>query len=67
MGTEFVEYKGAAFKRKATGGYVDAVYCPECKVSTSAGFAEFPFTCHKCSWASGFVGSAMPGLLRELP
>ena len=41
---EFVEHRGALFKRKPEGGYVVAVYCPRCKVSaaTVQFFAHLP-------------------------
>ena len=63
---EFVECRGALFKRKKGGGYVHAVYCPTHKVSC----APFPpgesFCCPQCSWFSSFRESQLGVVLQEI-
>src|SRR4051794_29856837 len=44
---EFVECRGALFKRKPGGGYHNAVYCPDCHGPKMSLMDEIPFGCHK--------------------
>ena len=54
---QFVEHRGAFFKRTKGGGYSPTVYCGSCKTSTTTeGPGEFTyekFVC-KCGWKSDF-------------
>ena len=54
---QFIEYRGAFFKRKSGGGYHQAVYCGSCKLPTAIAskiqFLDEPFIC-KCGWKSNF-------------
>src|SRR3990167_9915937 len=52
---EFVEHHGALFKRKPTGGYHDAVYCPVCHGPMSSLQGMLPYTC-RCGVAVDFNG-----------
>ena len=56
---QFTEHEGALFKRKPTGGYVRAVYCPRCKTSTGSVDATMPFYCGACKWSSGFMSGGL--------
>jgi len=69
---DFAECRGALFKRKAGGGWQNAVYCPNCKTSTQ----QFPgpnggmiFVCRSrhCGWGSMFTVTELPGVMKELP
>lgn len=53
---QFVEYMGAAFKKNQSGGYVSAVYCPNCHKQVGSGFDDFPYRCKPCGWTSRFNG-----------
>ena len=54
---QFIEYRGAFFKRKHGGGYHQAVYCGSCKqptaIASKTQFLNEPFIC-KCGWKSSF-------------
>lgn len=63
---EFVEHRGALFKRKPKGGYHLAVYCPRCRHSAGTLEDFFHFSCDACSWASSFTGRELEGILKEL-
>ena len=63
---EFVEHRGALFKRKPGGGYHHAVYCPTCSDSTSVFPPGGEFNC-TCSWFSNFIEPDLPRILSELP
>lgn len=64
---EFVEHRGAFFRRDATGGYQAVVYCPECERATAAWPEGEPFTCMKCGWISAFHEAQLPGILSSIP
>ncbi|MBP4049001.1 hypothetical protein J9978_05745 [Chromobacterium violaceum] len=63
---QFVEHRGALFKVKATGGYVEAVYCPKCKTATGSIDGDMPFYCGACRWSSSFNSGALRNIMREL-
>ena len=54
---QFIEYRGAFFKRNSIGGYHEAVYCGVCKSPTARAskvpFLDEPFIC-RCGWKSNF-------------
>lgn len=62
----FVEFSGALFKRKPSGGFHNAVYCPRCKTPTS----DFPpgdrFNCTGCNWFSTFTAFELNTVLEQL-
>jgi hypothetical protein len=61
---EFVEYRGVFFKRKASGGYHEAVYCPSCKLPMSSSMENFvQYTCTKCGFFADFCGRDLPRIL----
>ncbi len=61
---EFVEYRGVFFKRKVSGGYHGAVYCPSCKLPMSSSMENFiQYTCTKCGFFADFCGRDLPRIL----
>jgi regulator of replication initiation timing len=65
--SEFVEHRGALFKRKHDGGYEHAVYCPECHRSAFSMDKFFPYACDKCQWSADFTGRELDEVLGGLP
>ena len=67
---QFVEHRGALFKRLSGGGYHQTVYCPLCKspAGHSPGMST-PFLCKRfeCDWFSDFAAADLPQILDELP
>ena len=63
---QFVEHRGALFKRKPSGGYIEAVYCPKCKTSVGSIDSEMPFWCGACKWSSPFMSGQLTDILTEL-
>jgi hypothetical protein len=61
---EFVEHRGALFKRKPDGGYHLAVYCPRCKQSVGS-FHTLPYEC-SCGWSADFSGSDLQSVMKDL-
>ncbi len=63
---EFVEHRGALFKKKPGGGYHLAVYCPNCHKSTSNFERNIVFRCSSCDWCSSFKGDDFKKVFMEL-
>jgi len=63
---EFVEHRGALFKRKLGSGYHLAVYCPICKIPAGSFRHNVPFVCAKCNWFSTFTGAELENIINEL-
>jgi hypothetical protein len=64
---EFVEHKGALFKRKPEGGYVNSAYCPRCRHPMASGFDGFPFQCRPCKHTAQFHDYELQSVIKELP
>ncbi|MGX8939630.1 hypothetical protein ACWWJF_02235 [Symbiopectobacterium sp. Eva_TO] len=64
---EFVQHMGAAFRKNSSGGYISAVYCPNCLKQVGSGFPDFPFQCSACGWVSDFSGDALSHVMGSLP
>jgi hypothetical protein len=64
---EFVECRGALFKRKPEGGYHLAVYCPACRHSVDSIAPMMPYVCERDKWWSSFKGSEIDLVRAELP
>lgn len=64
---QFVEHQGAAFRKNPSGGYINAVYCPNCLKQVGSGFEDFPFHCGTCGWTSSFEGGELDWVLKSLP
>ena len=63
----FVEYRGAKFKRKPSGGFEETAYCLSCETgmaSTSSG--NQPFVCGKCHGLSGFKARELTKVIAEV-
>jgi hypothetical protein len=63
---EFVEFRGALFKRNNTGGYHLTVYCPNCRRVASTIDEHFPYSCN-CGWAVEFTPHDLDGIVKQLP
>ncbi|EMO8816830.1 MULTISPECIES: hypothetical protein [Klebsiella] len=64
---EFVEHMGAAFRKNPSGGYISAVYCPNCLKQVGSGFNNFPYQCKSCGWISGFKAKEIKRVMNSLP
>lgn len=62
---EFVEHRGALFKRMPGGGFHEAVYCPNCKRSTGSLDRMIPYSC-TCGWLATFEPYKLPNVLKEI-
>ena len=62
---EFVESHGALFKRKPTGGYHDAVYCPTCRGPMVSFENCMPYSC-RCGTGVNFTGYDVHKIRKEL-
>src|SRR2546430_1402537 len=52
---QFVEHRGALFKRKQDGTFHLAVYCPICRKPTGSPHPEIPYSCTEaCGWVGSF-------------
>jgi len=67
LSPDFVEHRGALFKRKPGGGYEPTVYCPDCQRSTSSLMGQLPYHCARCKWSADFNGMELDKVLKELP
>ncbi|EBH3052654.1 hypothetical protein AA800_21200 [Salmonella enterica subsp. enterica serovar Paratyphi B] len=64
---QFVEHMGAAFRKNPSGGYVNAVYCPNCHKQVGSGFDDFPYHCGSCGWTSRFEARETERIMKSLP
>lgn len=66
---EFVEKRGALFKRLPGGGYDKTPYCPICKRSMWCFQSVFPYECSddSCGHKANFTGGEVNGVLSSLP
>ncbi|HYT60243.1 MAG TPA: hypothetical protein VEL06_08730 [Haliangiales bacterium] len=62
---QFVEHRGALFKRKPDGGFHEAVYCPKCHTSTSSPDGHAAYHCY-CGWRADFNGFEFRKILKDL-
>ena len=61
----FVEYMGAKFKRKPSGGYESTVYCPSCETGMVT-IGRMPFICNRCKAATTFHNNELHKIISEL-
>jgi len=61
---EFIEASGVLWKKKKSGSYESAPYCPTCKAPLSdySGF----LLCLKCNWPAPFKSFEVPRIYHEL-
>ena len=63
---EFVEHRGALFKRRPNGGYYDDVLCRRCKQPMVSFVGEHPVMCNPCGVTVNFAGCDLPMMMLEL-
>lgn len=66
---EFVEARGALFKRLPNGGYSETPYCPLCHRTMSCFQRVFPYECSNksCGHRADFKGLHLGDVLAGLP
>ncbi|MEL4387991.1 hypothetical protein [Shewanella xiamenensis] len=64
--SKFVEYRGAKFKRKPSGGYENSIYCPSCEVGMGSLDGDMPFVCGKCHSLTSFNSKELNLVLNEV-
>lgn len=63
----FVEFMGAKFKRKPSGGYESSVYCPICESGMSTmSIGTSPFICTRCKTSTTFHKNQLSSVLKDL-
>lgn len=66
-GSKFVEYRGAKFRRKPSGGYENAVYCPSCETGMATiPNKGLPFACARCNALTTFCSQDLSSILEEV-
>jgi hypothetical protein len=65
---EFVEFEGAAFKRKSDGTFHHGIYCPIHHLPASSIEAGFPYSCpnNNCGWASHITPRELTSVIKKL-
>lgn len=64
---EFVEHRGALFKRKPDGTFHLAVYCPICQKPTGSPHPQIPYSCTEaCGWVGSFTSRHLEHYIKEL-
>ncbi len=64
---EFVEHRGACFKRKPDGdGYIDTPYCGVCQKPMSSSQRMLNYRC-MCGHVADFTGRQLSEVMRGLP
>lgn len=64
--SEFVEHRGALFRRLPNGTIQDEAYCPACKVPMSSLGRMLPFQCSECNRQVGFTGQDLQRIVAEI-
>jgi len=62
----FVECRGGFFKRKPSGGFHKAVYCPNCKAPMLSIQGEMPYSCSRCYINLDFADYELKKIMEEL-
>ena len=65
--SDFVEARGALFKRRAGGGFEQDAYCPDCKRVLSSIEAFLPLDCSKCGFMAPFSEDDLRRIVAGLP
>jgi hypothetical protein len=63
---EFVEYRGALFRRKITGGFHEEVFCPSCREPMRSPQNELNFNCRSCQTWVNIKGHELPEVMDKL-
>ncbi|SUC14443.1 Uncharacterised protein [Proteus vulgaris] len=64
---QLIQHMGATFRKNPSGGYIRAVYCPNCLKSVGSYFNDFPFHCESCGWSSSFEGGELDSVISSIP
>ena len=64
---EFIEYRGALFRRGPDGEFEIDAYCRFCKIPMISLMGVTPFTCDGCGRGINFTGSDIRGIIAKLP
>lgn len=64
--SEFIDYKGAKFKRMPSGKFEDPVYCLKCNGGMFALESCLPFVCASCGCTASFNGAQLKSVINEL-
>jgi hypothetical protein len=67
VSADFVEHRGAVFKRNPKGGYYDDVLCRKCRQPMISFVNMHPFICEPCGVTVNFAGAELRQIIRELP
>lgn len=62
---EFIEHRGALFKRKGANGYHNAVFCRKCKGTMISLEGVLPYSCD-CGACVDFTGNQLASVMGEL-
>lgn len=62
----FVEYRGALFKRNSAGGFFEEVYCPGCHHPMKSPQNELNFNCRHCETWVNIKGHELPEVMTKL-
>lgn len=63
---QFIEYNGMLFKRKPSGGYHRAVYCPSCRLPMGSLEDWMPLDCANCKIVASVSNHDLPRILKEI-
>ena len=65
---QFVDYRGAKFRRLPDGTFDQQVYCPKCRNPMATPTEVFlPYRCAPCHYLSPLKGFSFPAVLEEVP
>jgi hypothetical protein len=66
VAADFIEHRGAVFKRSPKGGYYDDVLCRKCRQPMVSFVGEHPYMCKPCDIAVNFSGADLARIMQEL-
>jgi len=64
---DFIEERGALFKRRPEGGYHEAVFCPKCRMPMVSVGQMLPYTCGRCNISVDFTRRDFRRIFNQLP
>jgi hypothetical protein len=63
---EFIEYRGAAFRRMPDGSFDETALCPHCHKGMTSLMGQINYRCGKCSHSASFKESDLSSILAEV-
>ena len=63
---EFIEYKGAKFKRMPSGAFEESPYCLKCDGGMFSLGGSLPFVCGSCGSTANFKGTQLKSVINEV-